>query len=113
MTTLGGSAFQNCSTLAGSVNLQYVTSIGGSAFQSCSKITGVTFSSNLTAIGTWAFAGRTGLNVAISVPASVETVGRCAFRDTKITSLTFLGDSTVITPGNWDSIYNRGYRTVR
>jgi hypothetical protein len=53
--TIGGSLFNNSSSLTSLTLGNGVTSIGGDAFRSC-RLTSVTFPASLTYIGDWAFA---------------------------------------------------------
>ena len=65
ITSIGASAFQNCSGLTSITIPASVTSIGDSAFQNCSGLTSVTIPSRLTSavttIGNYAFSGCTSL----------------------------------------------------
>ena len=76
-----------------------VTTIGGSAFQYCSSLTRVTIPDSVTTIGDDAFYWCTNL-ISITIPNSVTTIGDCAFYCcTSLTSVT-IGDS-VTTIGDW------------
>lgn len=55
-----------------------VTSIGGYAFYNCSTLSSVTFPNTLTQIGDCAFQGCTGLDF-ISLPGSLQSIGYSAF----------------------------------
>ena len=55
-----------------------VTSIGSSAFRECSGLTSVTIPNSVTSIGAYAFAGCTSLT-SITIPNSVTSIGNCAF----------------------------------
>ncbi len=50
-----------------------VTSIGNSAFYECSKLTSITLPNNLTSIGRWVFR-NSGL-ITIKLPTSITTIG--------------------------------------
>ena len=56
----------------------YVTSIGDSAFYNCSELTNVTISNSVTHIGHRAFRGCSGLTT-INIPNSVSSLGASAF----------------------------------
>ena len=55
-----------------------VTSIGNSAFRDCSSLTSIKISNSVTSIGNWAFYGCTGLT-SIDIPNSVTWIGSSAF----------------------------------
>lgn len=57
-----------------------VTSIGSSAFYNCSRLTSVTIGNSVTSIGGEAFKGCTGLTN-ITIPNSVKSIGDYAFHD--------------------------------
>ena len=55
-----------------------VTSIGNSAFEECTGLTSVTIPNSVTSIGDWAFCRCTSL-ISISIPDSVKSMGESAF----------------------------------
>ncbi len=55
-----------------------VTSIGDSAFRDCSGLTSVTIPEGVTSIGDMAFSGCSGLT-SVTIPASVTSIGNYAF----------------------------------
>ena len=61
VTSIGGSAFYNCSGLTNITIPNSVTSIGESAFYGCSGLTSVTIGNSVTSIGGSAFYGCSGL----------------------------------------------------
>ncbi len=66
VTSIGNSAFRNCSGLTSVTIPNSVTSIGGHAFYNCSSLTSVTIPNSVTTIGDSAFSGCTGLTSVIS-----------------------------------------------
>ena len=80
VTTIGESAFQDCSGLTSVTIGNSVTSIGDRAFQGCSDLTSVTIPNSVTSIGELAFCGCSGLT-SVTIPNSVTSVGGAAFRD--------------------------------
>ena len=65
-----------------------VTSIGGYAFSDCSSLTSITIAEGVTSIGNYAFYGCYKLT-AINIPESVRSIGDRAFRDcSSLTSIT-------------------------
>ena len=61
VTSIGGTAFQNCNSLTCATIGNSVTSIGRYAFQNCSSLTSVTIGKNVTSIGELAFEGCSSL----------------------------------------------------
>ena len=55
-----------------------VTSIGESAFLNCSSLTSINISSSVTSIGKFAFVGCSSLT-SINIPSSVTSIGKSAF----------------------------------
>lgn len=55
-----------------------VTIIGGSAFQNCSSLTSVTIPNSVTTIGNYAFSGCSGLT-SVTIPNSVTSIGEGTF----------------------------------
>ena len=65
-----------------------VTSIGGSAFYNCTKLANITIPEGVTSIGYYAFIGCSALT-SITIPESVTSIGNSAFRGCSgLTSLT-------------------------
>ncbi len=56
-----------------------VTSIGGSAFSNCTSLESITIPDSVTSIGEWAFSSCTSLT-SITIPDSVESIDYAAFR---------------------------------
>jgi hypothetical protein len=79
LTNIGNEAFMYCSSLPNVTIPNSVLHIGDDAFAWCDGLTNVVLGSGVTAIGDNAFQG-TGL-IAISIPASVSTMGDLPFHD--------------------------------
>ena len=107
VTSIGGSAFERCSSLT-SINIpNSVTSIGRSAFENCSSLTSINIPNSVTSIGRSAFENCSSLT-SINIPNSVTSIGLSAFENcssltsinipnsvTSIRTNTFLGCSSL------------------
>ena len=101
-----------------------VTSIGNSAFKNCSSLQSVTISDSVTSIGDWAFSDCSSLQ-SVTIPDSVTRIGNCVFLNcsslqsviipdsvTSIGDLVFNGCSSlysVTIPDSVTSIGNRAF----
>ncbi len=77
LTTIGAQAFYGCkgSTSATlNLSLSYLTTIGQSAFRNCTEITTVNFGSALTSMGTYVFAGCTDLTTIENFPTKITEI---------------------------------------
>ena len=80
VTTIGDSAFENCTGLAEVTIGNSVTTIGSYAFAYCAGLTELTIPNSVTEIGYFAFAYCTGLTE-VTIGNSVTTIGSAAFYD--------------------------------
>ena len=88
VTSIGTSAFWECSSLTAITIPEGVTSIGNEAFCGCSSLTAITIPEGVTSIEGYAFYGCTSLT-AINIPESVTSIGRVAFYGcTSLTAIT-------------------------
>ena len=78
VTSVGGYAFYNCSSMATVSIPAGVTSIGGSAFYGCSSLTAIDIPATVTSIGGSAFYGCSNL-ANVNIPAGVTSIGGSAF----------------------------------
>ena len=96
VTSIGNSAFSNCTGLTSVTMPNSVTSIGNNAFQSCSSLTSVTIPNSVTSIGSSAFSNCSSLT-SISIPEGVTSIGNGTFYNCKkITSVTIPNSVTSI-----------------
>ncbi len=131
VTSIGDSAFSECSslteiTIPGSVtsigngafyecaNLQTVTfdgdsqlqSIRGGAFLYCSSLTEITIPSTVTSIGYNAFYGCSSLKE-ITIPASVTTISDGAFLDcSQLTTVYWNATNCTKDGSNWNGVFS-------
>lgn len=80
VTSIGGFAFYNCTSLASVTIPGSVASIMSSAFEGCSSLTSVNIPSSVTKIDYSTFKGCTNLRE-IDIPDSVEVIESYAFQD--------------------------------
>ncbi|MBR3704126.1 MAG: leucine-rich repeat domain-containing protein [Oscillospiraceae bacterium] len=78
VTSIGESAFYNCTKLQSISIAEGITAIGKQALRGCTALTDVTISETVTAIGTGAFMGCTALTE-ISLPDSVTLIESSLF----------------------------------
>ena len=95
VTSIGISAFPNCSGLTSVTIPNSVTSIGTEAFYHCIGLTSIIISNSVTSIGTEAFIGCSGLT-SVTIPNSVTSIGDYAFVTcTGLTEITIDEGNTV------------------
>lgn len=80
VTSIGNTAFHNCTGLTSVTIPVNVTSIGDFAFHNCSGLTSVTIGNGVTSIASYAFSNCTGLT-SITVSDSVTSIGSYAFEN--------------------------------
>ena len=109
VTSIGDFAFYYCTSLTTITIPDNVTSIGESAFRFCSSLTSITIPDGVTSIGNAAFS-YTGLK-SITIPDSVTSIGKFAFYNcTSLTSITIpdgvtsIGESAFLSCSSLTSI---------
>ena len=78
VTSIGDSAFFDCSRLTSVTISSSVTNIGFMAFSGCASLTNATIPNSVTRINAKAFGGCTSL-ISITIPSSVNRIGSNAF----------------------------------
>ena len=98
VTSIGKSAFNDCTLLTSVVIPNSVTEIGFSAFEGCTGLTSIEIPNSVTIIGYCAFWGCSGLT-SIVIPNSVTSIGDKLFYDCRgLTSVTI--PNSVISIGD-------------
>ena len=110
VTSIGGSAFADCSDLTSVTIPNSVTTIGDQAFNNCSGLTSVAIPNSVTSIGNGAFYYCNGLT-SVTIGNSVTSIGNSAFAHCSgLTSVTI--SNSVITIGNNAFYYCNGLTSV-
>lgn len=111
VTSIGGYAFYDCSSLTSITIGNSVTSIGDKAFYWCNRLKSIVIPDSVTSIGVYAFYWCSSLK-SITIPKSVTSIGDYAFYNCRnlmsITipdSVTSIGDSAFIRCTNLKTIY--------
>ena len=88
VTSIGGEAFQDCSSLTSIAIPNSITSIGNYAFAGCSSLTSITIPNSITEINSGIFFGCSSLT-SITIPESVTSIENSAFyKCSSLTSIT-------------------------
>ncbi len=104
VTTIGYSAFLDCSGLTSVTIGNSVTSIGDFAFHNCTGLTSIEIPNSVTTIGYYAFSGCSGLT-SIEIPNSVTTIGGGAFENSGVETINFIGSIEDWCNKIWSPVY--------
>lgn len=105
VTSIGGFAFNGCTSLPNIEIPNTVTSIGVSAFKGCASLTSIVIPDSVTKIETGAFIGCTSLT-SIVIPDSVTRIDGLAFDGcTSLTSVIIPSSVTMIQSSTFDRKY--------
>ncbi|MGM9879955.1 MAG: leucine-rich repeat domain-containing protein [Bacilli bacterium] len=106
VTSIGGGAFSDCTSLSSVTIGNGVTSIGELAFKGCLCLSSIVISDSVTSIGEGAFVGCTSLR-SILIPNSVTSIGGGAFGDcTSLSSVTIGNGVTTIGSSAFNNCYS-------
>ena len=112
VTSIGSSAFNNCSSLSSTTIPDGVTSIVSSAFSNCYSLSSITIPDGVTSIGQSAFSGCSSLS-SITIPDSVTSIGSSAFQSCySLTSITIPDGFTSISGSAFRSCYSLSSVTI-
>ena len=112
-TSIGNSAFWDCSGLTSIDIPNSVTRIDGGAFGHCGSLTSCTIGSGVTSIGQSAFQGCSGLT-SINIPSGVTSIGNETVFEkcSSLTSCTFAEGSQLTSIGNCTFRYCSGLTSI-
>ena len=106
VTTIGSSAFDNCSNLTSVAIPNSVTEIGFRAFEDCRALTSINIPNSVTEIGDYAFYNCSELT-SVTIPNSVTRIGDLAFSGCRsLKNFTFGSGLRSIGQGAFSDCFN-------
>ena len=112
ITSICGSAFEDCTSLEKVTIPDSVTSIGDCAFRLCTSLKEVTIPDSVTSIGDWAFRNCTSLKE-VRIPDSVTSIGDSAFRECTSLKEVTIPKNCKIETGEYPSFDSRYTKVIR
>ena len=101
VTSIGESAFRNCTSVTSITMPNSVTSMGESAFRNCTSLTSIKIPNSVTSIGKYAFYGCASLT-SITIPDGITSIGDSVFDNcSSLTSITIPNSVTSIGSGTF------------
>ena len=102
VTSIGQTAFNDCTSLTSITIPNSVTSIGNGAFDGCTSLTSIYIPNSVTSIGEYAFA-ECGSLTSIDIPSGLTSIGQGAFTSCgSLTSITIPNSITSIADETFD-----------
>lgn len=106
LTSLGSSVFSNCKSLETANIPTTITTVPSYTFANCSKLTSATLHDGITVIDYSAFSGCESLMLT-ALPTALTSIGQYAFQNTKAINVSLTLPETVTTLG-YEAFYGSG-----
>ena len=106
LTSLGNSVFSNCKLLETANIPTTITTVPDYTFSNCPKLVNVTLHDGITSIGYYAFSGCESLTLT-ALPSDLTSISSYAFQNTKAINVSLTLPETVTTLG-YEAFYGSG-----